>query len=298
MCIIAAKPAGIKMPTEEQLEIMWFHNPDGAGIMYAKDERVYIDKGYMTLSSFLTRIKEIQKTVDLDTIPAVLHFRIASAGGIKPENCHPFPVTSSEKVIRDLQCTAKVGVAHNGTIHGYGNSVLSDTMQYIIRQIHPLSCAVPDFWQNRAALETIVNSTKGCWMVLLTGEGDLITIGDFFPERDGIFYSNKTFDRRPCFCDIYRNGNHLRADDLPEGGDLKYLTTIPLIWLEKDCQVMDRNSKIISNSDEEWLMDKNGSLYQWNSELSAAVPAGDIHIAPDTKALFCIDQAVFTQVYG
>ena len=37
MCIIAAKPAGIKMPTEEQLEIMWFHNPDGSGIMYAKD---------------------------------------------------------------------------------------------------------------------------------------------------------------------------------------------------------------------------------------------------------------------
>lgn len=32
MCVIAAKPAGVKMPTREQMEVMWFNNPDGAGI--------------------------------------------------------------------------------------------------------------------------------------------------------------------------------------------------------------------------------------------------------------------------
>lgn len=45
MCIIAVKPAGIKMPERDQIEIMWHNNPDGAGIMYSLNGKVYIEKG-------------------------------------------------------------------------------------------------------------------------------------------------------------------------------------------------------------------------------------------------------------
>ena len=52
MCIIAVKPAGIKMPERDQIEIMWHNNPDGAGIMYSLNGKVYIEKGFMSLIRF------------------------------------------------------------------------------------------------------------------------------------------------------------------------------------------------------------------------------------------------------
>lgn len=33
MCIIAAKPAGVEMPSDEILRTMWNNNNDGAGFM-------------------------------------------------------------------------------------------------------------------------------------------------------------------------------------------------------------------------------------------------------------------------
>lgn len=302
MCVIAAKPAGVKMPTREQMEVMWFNNPDGAGIMYAKDGKVHIDKGYMKPSAFLAHVEALQRKVNLDEIPVVLHFRIASAGGIKPENCHPFPLTSSEQMIRRLHCVSDVGIAHNGTIHGYGNSLLSDTMQYIMLQIYPLSCAVPYFYRNRAALETIVNSTKGSWMVLLSCEGDLITIGDFFPEQDGIFYSNKTFHHRPCFCDIYTNGKHIKADRLPEEeADFHYLTKKPLVWLgeEKAIQIEKTWGGRADMNSGDWLIDRTGQVYRWYPEWDAAIAMEGYRLKTERqKAVFDIDKAVFTEIYS
>lgn len=302
MCVIAAKPAGVKMPTREQMEVMWFNNPDGAGIMYARDGKVHIDKGYMKPSAFLAHVEALQRETNLDEIPVVLHFRIASAGGIKPENCHPFPLTGSEQIIRRLHCISKVGIAHNGTIHGYGNSLLSDTMQYIMLQIYPLSCAVPRFYRSRPALETIVNSTKGSWMVLLSGEGDLITIGDFFPERDGIFYSNKTFHHRPCFCDIYTDKKHIRADALPkEEGDFDYLTKQPLMWLEeeKDTYITDSCGGKAGRDGGDWLIDRDGRVYRWRPELDAAVLEDGYRLQTVREAFeFDLDRAVFTEIYS
>ena len=60
MCIIAAKPAGVAMPSPEQIEVMWHNNPDGGGIMYVKDGSVYIDKGYMCLADYMQRLDELR----------------------------------------------------------------------------------------------------------------------------------------------------------------------------------------------------------------------------------------------
>ena len=68
MCIIAAKPAGVKMPDHETLENMWYGNPDGAGLMYAKDGKVIIRKGFMKYVDLLAALEEIgaQKGKTLD----------------------------------------------------------------------------------------------------------------------------------------------------------------------------------------------------------------------------------------
>ena len=68
MCIIAAKPAGTKMPDQETIRRMWYGNPDGAGIMYALDGKVRIEKGFMKLSDLEARLDEIRKTYDLSIL--------------------------------------------------------------------------------------------------------------------------------------------------------------------------------------------------------------------------------------
>ena len=64
MCIIAAKPAGVAMPSPEQIEVMWHNNPDGGGIMYVKDGSVYIDKGYMCLADYMQRLDELRAQIE------------------------------------------------------------------------------------------------------------------------------------------------------------------------------------------------------------------------------------------
>ena len=44
MCIIAIKPAGVKLPADTTLENCWYNNPDGAGFMYAAGGTVHIQR--------------------------------------------------------------------------------------------------------------------------------------------------------------------------------------------------------------------------------------------------------------
>lgn len=191
MCIIAAKPANTKMPTYETLENMWYGNPDGAGIMYAIDGKVRIEKGLMTFKAFNDKLDELRKVVDLDAVPVVMHFRITTHGGTCPANTHPFPVTDSVKLLQRTSLAANIGVAHNGIIPITPRKGISDTMEYIASQLAPLSRACPSWYRNPDALTLVKNAIQSK-MAVLTGKGELVTIGDFV-ESDGIKYSNSSF---------------------------------------------------------------------------------------------------------
>ena len=95
MCIIIVKPAGAKMPPKAILDRCAALNPHGFG--FATKNRIYKTLSY---SEFFDATKRIRKDE-----AAILHFRYATHGSIKLENCHPF---------RD----AKTGVsfAHNGVL--------------------------------------------------------------------------------------------------------------------------------------------------------------------------------------
>ena len=79
MCIIAIKDKGIKLPNEKTLETMFWNNSDGAGFMYAKDGKVVIRKGFMTFRAFKSALDGID---DVDNLPLVMHFRIATSGNV------------------------------------------------------------------------------------------------------------------------------------------------------------------------------------------------------------------------
>ena len=80
MCIIVAKEKGQKLPSKDILKTCFERNNDGAGLMYVQDNKVVIDKGYMTFKSFYKRIKKLQKRFnsDLTDKALVFHFRIGT----------------------------------------------------------------------------------------------------------------------------------------------------------------------------------------------------------------------------
>ena len=194
MCIIAAKPAGIAMPSDETIETMWYANPDGAGFMYAKDGRVQIEKGFMSLDAFTAALSRAAKETDLTATGVVLHFRITTHGGTKPENTHPFPVSGSMAALRKLRVTTDLGVAHNGIIHTVTprDKNTSDTMEFIASELSLLYKGCPKFYEDKNLVQ-LVEELCGSKLAFLLGDGSIHTVGRF-NECGGILYSNYSYE--------------------------------------------------------------------------------------------------------
>lgn len=193
MCVIMAKPKGIDMPDDDTIHNMWVRNPDGAGFMYAKDGRVHIEKGFMKLDALRAALKRTAKTVDFKNTAVVMHFRITTHGGTKPENTHPFPITDSIGRLKKLKQDTHVGVAHNGIISSVTpRKGISDTMEYIATQLAPLSKAVPRFYKDANLMLMIQNATASK-LAFLTGEGKIFTVGTFVTDG-GRLYSNTSYE--------------------------------------------------------------------------------------------------------
>lgn len=189
MCIIIAKPAGVELPALSTLETCWENNPDGAGLMWADGEAVNVRKGFMTWDDFAEALDDAG---DLTDRAAVLHFRITTHGGTRPECCHPFPVSSELDDLRALSLAVPLACAHNGIISGMETEPgISDTMAYIRDVLAPLSRAVPSIIYNDDALDA-VRATLGSKMALLDASGELVTLGAF-EEVNGVLFSNNSY---------------------------------------------------------------------------------------------------------
>lgn len=189
MCIIAIKPKGVQFPSEEILENMWYSNPHGAGMMWAEKGRVKISKGYMDFESFIDGVDDLKEKLDVVDTPIVLHFRLATHGGIKPENCHPFPITGNIGVLQKLMCTTDVGVVHNGIISITPRAGISDTMEYILTQISVMKSINRRFAENSGFLKLVENAIGTDKMCFLDCRGKISTVGNFV-EDNGMLYSN------------------------------------------------------------------------------------------------------------
>ncbi len=193
MCIIACKPIGLEMPDKDTIENMWYGNSDGAGIMYNHKGHVHIEKGFMKLDDFLAAVERIGKEVDLKQAGVVMHFRIATHGGTRPENTHPFPISDSLPMLKKLRLTTRIGVAHNGIINNVPrDKTISDTMEYIAAQLAPLYRAMPEFYKNADAMLLVKNGIQSK-MAFLTDTGGIYTVGDFVEDK-GILYSNHSYE--------------------------------------------------------------------------------------------------------
>jgi hypothetical protein len=187
MCIIVSKEAGQRMPTKATLKTCFENNRDGAGIMYHRNGAVHIDKGHMTFRKFWKVLQGHKFTVD-DTV--ILHFRISTAGKIRPENTHPFPLHRDLNDLCKMQLTCKQAVVHNGMI-GEGEGKISDTMVFV-RDV----LADPIIKNNlrRASVDHLISqSTVGSKLVIMNDKGVLRYYGVGWEKVDGVYFSNTTY---------------------------------------------------------------------------------------------------------
>ena len=184
MCIIAIQPKGIKIK-ENILRNCWESNNDGAGIMYVENNKIIVQRELHDFNEFM----RIKRNADKTNGNIVIHFRIATSGGINEKNLHPFKVNES------------VYFCHNGIldIDVPANSPINDTQifnNYFMKGL-PV-----DFVNNSSTMQLLEYSigTRNKFVFLdITGQFHILN------ERagrwdNGIWYSNDSYKR-----DIYSN---------------------------------------------------------------------------------------------
>ena len=211
MCIIVAKPKGVKMPKNEIFRNCFMNNDDGAGLMYAnpKTGMIEIEKGFMTWSSFETRLEELKSKYDnFEDMNFVAHFRIGTQGKNDEHTCHPFPISSKDKLLRKVRLTTDMGFVHNGILSDYSNrsydyktrtyttkqTLLSDTQLFIKHQLNSYKSLNRNFLKNKQVRDFIAryaseNSSKFAFI----DKGDNLYLFGSFTEDEGVYYSNSSY---------------------------------------------------------------------------------------------------------
>lgn len=191
MCIIVVKNKDIEMPDRDKLENCFSSNPDGAGYMYwdNKDKYVHIAKGFMTFESFMMSLESHCFTKN-DVV--VMHFRIATHGGVSQAHCHPFPVSRDLEFMRKTRVKCTKAIAHNGIIKGYDyDKSASDTMLFNRDVLaHPIL-------NKHIGKDTDINNIigrilDGDKLVIMSANGRLNMWGNW-EEKDGVLYSNSGY---------------------------------------------------------------------------------------------------------
>ena len=149
MCIIADKPAGVEMLSDEDIKHMFEHNPDGAGFAIqgwfehivvnkrtGKEEvrkrfEVHYQKGFMNVDDLIEALGPKEKLKDYRV---VIHCRIKTSGNSDAPTTHPFPLSSCYGDLKKTQGDGPV-LFHNGVFQGLGGIVdkrSSDTQDFVV----------------------------------------------------------------------------------------------------------------------------------------------------------------------
>jgi hypothetical protein len=115
----------------------------------------------------------------------VVHFRFGTHGLMDRTATHPFPITADTGLLTATTWKSPSGLAHNGIINGFGDKMLSDTQDFIRRE---LSCfaTMPDQAEVLAFLKA-----KGGKYALMT-ERNTHLVGDFLQDQ-GCYWSNSGY---------------------------------------------------------------------------------------------------------
>lgn len=173
MCLMIVKPAG-KDIADEHLQNGFENNPDGGGYCWHDGGRVFYRKGIFAFEEFLKSYRQ-----DVGDKPAIVHFRMATHGGVNEENCHPFDVGNGAMM------------AHNGIIQVETERGESDTRAFIRKRIAPVLTSNPDAVRDPSWVESIDAAISGSKLGFLYPDGKHYIIGEKRGQwEDGVWFSN------------------------------------------------------------------------------------------------------------
>lgn len=181
MCIIIVKPID-KTIIRRRLRNCFTNNSDGAGMMYVDSSgRLMIEKGFFGFRKFYKRFRE--REAKNPNSPFILHFRIATSGGIRAETCHPFYIYN------------ELGFAHNGIFAMLGSAEQSDTQEFNNNYLKKLPKGFLKMKKAKDAIEEYIVSS-GSKAAFLDSSKNITIMNEVmgsWDEDDGCWYSNSTY---------------------------------------------------------------------------------------------------------
>lgn len=194
MCIICLKPAGVDLPSDDEIKYMFERNHDGAGFAIQGDLdgdggfKVRYKKGFMNVDDLLEALGPREKLKDLNV---AIHCRIKTHGEVDKGTTHPFKLSNQYSDLRELEGSGAV-LFHNGVISGLGgliNEKSSDTQDYVVgvAMRYMANPRMPG-----AISKKIVEQITGSSRILILypkKNFPMIKIGTWY-EHKGCFYSN------------------------------------------------------------------------------------------------------------
>ena len=189
MCIAILKTKDGNI-TDEQLLNCFDNNPDGAGIAYTKDNKIFIVKGIFDAKQF---VEEYHKAVAEADGAMLVHCRIGTSGFKDYTNCHPH-VVSDECVM-----------IHNGilSIDVPKDSKVSDTVLYVEQYLKPLP---KDFMLNDGIMSLITDHIgAGNKFVFLNNHGDFSIANEKAGHwKNGVWFSNYSYEAYSFYTKGYK----------------------------------------------------------------------------------------------
>lgn len=155
------------MPSKEILCAAYQANPHGCG--FASVTKKY--KG-LSFATFMARLKNVP-----DSEPCIIHFRFATHGSIKPDNCHPFEQKG-------------VFFAHNGILNLKPDDDMTDSETAFRKYIYP---AIEHYGIDDEFTDAVIDSLIGWSKFAILCDGKIHTYGEFVTLGDGCSYSNTRF---------------------------------------------------------------------------------------------------------
>lgn len=166
MCVIIVKKAGADMPSLNVLRAAHKANPHGCGLTTGKKTIKTLD-----FDEFLEECDKVKKNE-----PCILHFRYATHGSVRTENCHPF--TQGDVVF-----------AHNGILDIQPKGDLTDSETAFKFRLMPV---ITKYGYGSREMDEAVHKVIGMSKFAFIKGRRVRTYGRYI-ESDGLLFSNLNF---------------------------------------------------------------------------------------------------------
>lgn len=195
MCIAIVKPIGVDVPSENILKNCFENNKDGAGFAFNYNGRVIIKKGFMRFEDFMNAFNSYNSKYSFKDRGLLIHFRIATHGGVNQSMTHPFPIQGDNGALQKIEYVSNYAVIHNGTISLTSSKAnrennMSDTAVFIRDYLYDI--ATNKDWFNNETNIDLIEKLIDSKMAILNNKGEFIKTSGF-TEDNGVFYSNTSY---------------------------------------------------------------------------------------------------------